>query len=116
MSYPTEEYLKALEAIGLQTAKEQMRKATVEADATYVVGQERVAAARAERQQAESLHDHAAANYREFRRPWRVIGAEVSRVDDRFRCGVQGVEAFGDTPEMATDNFDHLWQMGDGPA
>lgn len=31
----------------------------------------------------------------------------------QWEASHQGVVAYGDTPEMACDNFDHLWVFGD---
>jgi hypothetical protein len=43
-----------------------------------------------------------------------VLGAVVMPDDDRrWSCTFQGVTAYGDTPEIACDNFDHLWTFGE---
>jgi hypothetical protein len=53
----------------------------------------------------------------EYLRPSRLHFAEVTYDEERKQfaaiCG--GVTAYGDSPEMACDNFDHLWLYGETP-
>ncbi len=76
--------------------------------------QEGVEKAKIERVTAEMTKTNLEASYRECRRPWRLLGAVVMPDDDRrWSCTFQGVTAYGDTPEIACDNFDHLWTFGE---
>ncbi len=78
------------------------------------VAQEGLEKARIERSIPEMQRANLEASYRECRRPWRMAGAFVAfdSVTNRWKCEYQGVVAWGDTPEMACDNFDHLWMFG----
>jgi hypothetical protein len=51
---------------------------------------------------------------RDRRRPSRTLYPEIYRGDEGWVCEHGGVIAYGDSPEIATDNFDHLWLYGDG--
>lgn len=57
----------------------------------------------------------AEANYRkDSRRPSRVLWPDVffNPEEKKWVCMHSGVRAYGDTPEIACDNFDHLWMYG----
>jgi len=49
------------------------------------------------------------------RRPSREHWVELNFDSERNQWAAtsHGVTAYGDTPEMACDNFDHLWVFGD---
>jgi hypothetical protein len=98
MTTPTEpiSFTKALEAIYFLTAQEGLEKAKVE------------------RNTAEMQRAGMEAIGHECRRPWRIMGATIAFDSDtgKWRCEFQGVVALGETPEMACDNFDHLWMFG----
>ena len=51
---------------------------------------------------------------KDSRRPSRVLWPDVyySDKDKTWVCSHSGVRAYGDTPEIACDNFDHLWMYG----
>ena len=51
---------------------------------------------------------------REWARPSRMHYVEVTYDEERrqFAATYCGVTAYGDSPEMACDNFDHLWLYG----
>jgi len=51
---------------------------------------------------------------RQLGRPSQFLDTWVFFDDDRkqWTCVYSGVAAFGDSPEMACDNFDHLWMYG----
>jgi len=91
---PINELQKALEGIYLQVANEGLEKAKIE------------------RMAAEAQRANLEACLKEYRRPWRTLGAIVEKDDIGWKCAFQGVEAWGESPEMACDNFDHLWMFG----
>lgn len=84
----------ALTAIYTQTANEGLAKAQIE------------------RRTAETQSANLEATCKEYRRPWRLVGAIIESDDIGWKCAFQGVCAWGDSPEMACDNFDHLWMFG----
>lgn len=49
------------------------------------------------------------------RRPSREFWVDLHFDTDKnqWAAEARGVTAYGDTPEMACDNFDHLWMFGD---
>jgi hypothetical protein len=51
---------------------------------------------------------------REWARPSRMHYVEMTYDEQRkqFAATYCGVTAYGDSPEMACDNFDHLWLYG----
>ena len=51
---------------------------------------------------------------KDSRRPSRVLWPDVyfNTDEKKWACVHSGVRAFGDTPEIACDNFDHLWMYG----
>ena len=64
------------------------------------------------RARAEAI---AEASYRQdSRRPSRVLWPDVffNTDEKKWVCMHSGVRALGDTPEIACDNFDHLWMYG----
>jgi hypothetical protein len=52
---------------------------------------------------------------KEMARPSREhwVEVEFDSEKDKWAARHQGVVAYGDTPEMACDNFDHIWVFGD---
>lgn len=62
---------------------------------------------------AEFQHDRELDKNR--RRPSRELWVDTSHdpENNRWIAQHQGVVAYGDSPEMACDNFDHLWVFGD---
>lgn len=89
-------FTKILEAIYLQAAQEGLERARIE------------------RSIPEMQRVNLEASYQEYRRPWRMTDAFIAFDDtiNQWKCEFQGVIAWGDTPEMACDNFDHLWIFG----
>jgi hypothetical protein len=99
-----------------------------EAEADYAASTERVKQAALCREQEErALADqkvdegrqekyHASVMTREHEwlRPFRLNFAQVTFDEERkqFAATGCGVIAYGDSPEMACDNFDHLWLYG----
>ena len=70
------------------------------------------------RQRRESLQKDTESKHfldHEWRRPSMYLGTDVYFDDDAesWACQHGYVTAFGDTPEMACDNFDHLWVFGE---
>lgn len=67
----------------------------------------------AEESLAQCRHDRELDKNR--RRPSRELWIEVSydSENNRWIAQHQGVIAYGDSPEMACDNFDHLWLYGE---
>lgn len=70
-------------------------------------------------QRAEEVHNHkyhdmVETREREWQRPSRMHYVEVTFDEERkqFVAAYCGVTAYGDSPEMACDNFDHLWLYG----
>jgi hypothetical protein len=51
---------------------------------------------------------------RQAARPSRFLGAFVFQDDEigKWVCAYDGVTAYGESPEMACDNFDQLWVFG----
>ncbi len=51
---------------------------------------------------------------KEKQRPSMFIGTDIFYDEDKekFACQHDGVIAYGDTPAMACENFDHLWVYG----
>lgn len=89
-------YIKALEAIHLASANECLEKV------------------KTERAVAEMAKVNMEACYRECRRPWRMLGAFVEYDEGmrQWKTWFQGVAAWGETPEIACDNFDRVWAFG----
>ncbi len=52
---------------------------------------------------------------RQWQRPSYTLRVEVTSDPERnqFKASFGGVCAWGDTPEMACDNFDHVWLYGE---
>ena len=52
--------------------------------------------------------------HKQSRRPCMFVGTHIFFDEDveMFACQHAGVTAYGDTPAMACDNFDHLWVYG----
>lgn len=105
------------------TSLESIQQATLEAqlltaDAFYRAAEETVAKAKLETEQAALI---LADNKREIeyrkqhRRPSQERYANVEFDSDKklWAAISQGVVAYGETPEIACDNFDHLWLYGD---
>ena len=78
------------------------------------VAETQVAKAEIERNTAELQRSNYDTIYKECRRPWKAQNAFVDFDEEKqvWRVTFQGVVAWGDTPEMACDNFDHLWMFG----
>jgi hypothetical protein len=53
---------------------------------------------------------------REQQRPSRALWPEVfwEAHQEQWACEHSGVKAYGDSPEMACENFDRLWVFGHG--
>jgi len=72
----------------------------------------------AEQQESQSrdqkYRDLVETREREWQRPSRMHYVEVTYDEERkqFAATYCGVTAYGDSPEMACDNFDHLWLYG----
>lgn len=51
---------------------------------------------------------------KERQRPSYALCTEVTWDDDekQYSCSHDGVTAYGETPAMAHDNFDHVWVFG----
>lgn len=79
-----------------------------------LTAQEGLTKAKLESSVAVLQYTNMEACYQECRRPWRMVGAIVTRDDttNRWKCEFQGVTAWGDTPDIACDNFDHCWMFG----
>ena len=45
-------------------------------------------------------------------RPYRLANAMFDKFGNGWQLEHQGLVAYGDTPAMAADNFDHLWTYG----
>lgn len=98
---------------------EQARQAEAEWEATrsallYENTEEEIEAARAARARLRKEAE-AEMNYQKgSRRPSRVLWPDISFNEEtkQWVCEHSGVLAYGDTPEMACDNFDHLWISG----
>lgn len=62
----------------------------------------------------QKYRDLAETREREWQRPSRMHYVEVTYDEERkqFAATYCGVTAYGDSPEMACDNFDHLWLYG----
>lgn len=65
------------------------------------------------RQALKELRDREHWN-RQDRRPSKVLWPDVYFDDEKqqWACEHSGVTAYGDSPEQACDNFDHLWVFG----
>jgi hypothetical protein len=52
---------------------------------------------------------------KERRRPFMFLFTDVyfDESEEKWACQHAGVIAYGDTPSMACDNFDHLWVFGE---
>jgi hypothetical protein len=94
------DFAKTIEAIYLLVAQEGLEKAKIERGVAIAV--------------ADLQQKNLEATYQEYRRPWRAVGAVVGfdAEKNQWKCEFQGVTAWGDTPEIACDNFDHLWMFG----
>ena len=92
----TLDFAKTLEAVCLLTADKGLEKAKIECNI------------------AATQQKNMEAIYQECRRPWRTLGAFVGfdAEKDQWKAEFQGVVAWGMTPEIACDNFDHLWMYG----
>ncbi len=71
-----------------------------------------------ERQQAEETLSECRRSHardKEMSRPSREHWVEVEFDSEKGKWSArhQGVVAYGDTPEIACDNFDHIWVFGD---
>ncbi len=51
---------------------------------------------------------------KEKRRPSMCIAGDIfyDETEEKFACRHDGITAYGDTPAMACENFDHLWVFG----
>lgn len=69
---------------------------------------------KAEQARQEKYRDLVETREREWQRPSRMHYIEVTYDEERkqFAATYCGVTAYGDSPEMACDNFDHLWLYG----
>lgn len=90
------DYAKAIQNVYFLTAEEGLQKAKIE----------RIVA---DMQRKNMEHV-----YQELQRPWRQLGAVVGFDSEKslWKSEFQGVAAWGDSPEIACDNFDHLWMYG----
>lgn len=48
----------------------------------------------------------------QMNRPYRLANAMFDKFGNGWQLEHQGLVAYGDTPAMAADNFDHLWTYG----
>lgn len=103
---PIEELQKSLFELTVQKAQLEMRAAN-----------EMWHEAMAKRKQAEEALEE----YRQTReldknrrRPCRELWVDITYNDQtkQWSASHQGIVAYGDTPEMACANFDHLWIYG----
>jgi len=80
----------------------------------FLTAQEGLQKAKIERTIADIQRKNLKQVYREMQRPWRQLGAvvEFDSEKNQWKSELWGVAAWGDTPEMACDNFDHLWMYG----
>lgn len=111
-------------AVRLKILEVQLEKATVEKDMTKIMrlqsglrfreeeedfqfNQERRAEAREEAKRDARLNA-------ERHRPSYCVYTEIYFDDEEEQWGCRhgGVVAYGDTPAMACDNFDHIWIFG----
>jgi hypothetical protein len=67
-----------------------------------------------EAEQRIKLAEVSVQNYREFQRPSRLHGISIRQdmATGKWVAELDGVRAEGDTPEMAADEFDHLYVFG----
>jgi len=91
----------------------------LEAEAKRKAAKEMYEKAKLERVQAEEMlaeYRHSIALNQTNRRPSRDRYVEIEYHADQklWSATHQGVTAYGDTPEMACDNFDQLWVYGYG--
>ncbi len=74
----------------------------------------RLATQKADEAHNQKCRELAEMRERQWQRPSRMQFAEVTYDGERkqFSAAYCGVVAYGDSPEMACDNFDHLWLYG----
>ena len=63
----------------------------------------------------EKSRDLALNRERQWQRPSYTLRVEITSDPERnqFKASFGNLSAWGDTPEMACDNFDHLWLYGE---
>lgn len=83
---------------------ERLNMANLESD-IRIQEEQRVGRRRELRESKQEVQDN--------RRPSRTLWPEIYKGDSGWICEHGGVSATGDSPEMATDNFDHLWMFGE---
>jgi rubrerythrin len=95
---------KAAEA---QLERLQRAAALREQEEEYQYHQESRAAARKEQTQDDTLR-------KERLRPSFAVFTEIffDETEEQWACQHCGVTAYGDTPDLACENFDHLWMFG----
>lgn len=77
----------------------------------------KLAEEKAEAARQQIHHDYVMEREREWQRPSHTRYVEVVYDEERkqFVATHCGVTAYGNSPEMACDNFDHLWLYGEAP-
>ena len=101
----------------LATAEAEAQVAQIRAAIAYAEAeeQEKVYAFQHEqREQVQKEMEKNVATEQDGRRPSRVLWPEVTWDAEKkqFACQHSNITAWGDSPEMACSNFDHLWVFG----
>jgi rubrerythrin len=103
----------------LQTERAKKAEAELEAYRSQVGAtdmQEQLEANRMYRSQAAQEAQEEKRLKKEQQRPSRALWPEVfwEAHKEKWTCEHSGVVAYGDSPEMACENFDRLWVFGHG--
>ena len=104
-----------MEATYLATVQVGLDRAKTESAIAAKTANELFEKARAERDLSEIQKTNMEKVLQECLRPWKQNGATIEFDAERkqWTATYQGVVAYGDTPDMACDNFDHLWMFGE---
>lgn len=107
---------KALSAIGI-------REATGKAEAAEFIGKQEmfkalIWSAKHDREKvALEIEKDVLQRNKQLKRPCMTLGCAVSSIKDdngtRFSCAWSGLIAYGESPEIACQNFDRMWVGGE---